>query len=341
MFTGRSEGMSQTDETKVVQGATKPVQAASTPASFPCMATVDIEPLALPLPGGSEDATVTVRPLLTGEIATPPGFFDAPKGKLGKLKIWLKALRGAKPDWDDVPVPVFLVTHPTAGHFLIDTGMHRSCAHSGGGNLGPVGRFYRITMNPGQSTAERLEARGISPESIRLVVMTHLHNDHASACKDFPNATFVADTKEWEAAHAKRAWQKGYVAEQFDLAVDWRGIDYFGQDSNHFAGFSRTVDLFGDGSVHLVSTPGHADGHQSVILRLDHGEILVTGDAAPTVAILNGEAEPLLHSDRHQFQRSLREIRTYMQQTPNALVIPGHDVEAWNGLEAVYGSGSD
>ena len=194
-------------------------------------------------------------------------------------------------------------------------------------------------MNPGQSAAERLGARGISPESIRLVVMTHLHNDHASACKDFPNATFVTDVKEWESAHERGGWQKGYVSEQFDLAVDWRSVDFFGEDAQHFAGFSRTVDLFGDGSVHLVSTPGHSNGHISVVLRLDHGEILVMGDAAPTLEILEGNARPLLHADEHQFQRSLREIRTYMTQTPNAVVIPGHDAEAWNRLDAVYGSG--
>jgi len=304
------------------------------------MTTIDIEPASLPLPGGSDGATVTVRPLLTAELAVPTGFFDVPKGKLGSLKVWSRMIRGAKPDWQDVPVPAFLVTHPTAGNLLIDTGLHRSCSHKGGGNLGVASRFYRIAMNPGQSAAERLQARGITPESIRLVVMTHLHNDHASGCKDFPNATFLTDVKEWEAAHGKGKLLKGYVAEQFDLAVDWRGIDYFSETAKHFAGFSRTVDLFGDGSVHLVSTPGHADGHQSVILRLDHGELLLMGDAAPTMAILNNEAEPLLHADRHQFQRSLREIRAYMTQTPNALVIPGHDAEAWNQLDAVYGSGS-
>lgn len=305
------------------------------------MAAVEIDPLQLPLPGGSEGATVSVRPLLTGELAVPPGFFDAPKSKFGQLKIWLRMLRGQKPDWPDVPVPAFLVTHPTAGNFLIDTGLHRSCAHEGGGNLGIVSRFYRITMNPGQSAAERLEARGISPESVRLVVMTHLHNDHASACKDFPSATFVTDTKEWDAAHQRGSWQNGYVSEQFDIAVDWRAIDFFGEDAEHFAGFSRTVDLFGDGSVRLVSTPGHSDGHQSVILRLDHGEVLVMGDSVPTLAVLEGEARPLLHADEHQFQRSIREIRNYMKQTPNAVVIPGHDAEAWNRLDAVYGSSGD
>ncbi|MEI7889014.1 MAG: N-acyl homoserine lactonase family protein [Actinomycetes bacterium] len=302
------------------------------------MDPIDIKPLSLPLPGGSEGASVTVRPLLTAELAVPPGFFDAPTGRLGQLGLWLKMIRGAKPDWPNCPVPAYLVTHPTAGHFLIDTGLHRSCAQPGGGNLGKVGRFYRIEMNPGQSAAERLDSRGISPDSLNLVVMTHLHNDHASGCQDFANATFVCDALEWEAAHAKRSWLNGYETNQFDLAVDWRSVDYFSDDAEHFAGFSRTVDLFGDGSVRLISTPGHSAGHQSVLLRLDHGELLVVADAAATEATLEGDARPLLFDDRHRFERSLKELRGYRALTPNALLVPGHDGDAWAKLDAVYGS---
>ena len=104
-----------------------------------------------------------------------------------------------------------------------------------------------------------------------------------------------------------------------------------------FAGFGRTIDLFGDGSVRLVSTPGHAAGHQSVLLKLDRGELLVMGDAAPTEAILEGQARPMIEDDHHRAERSLREIRAYQKLTPNALLIPGHDSDAWNELQPVYG----
>jgi len=305
------------------------------------MNEIDIKPLPLPLPGGSKDAHVTVRPLLTAELAVPPGFFEAPKSRLKKLGVWLKLIRGANPSWGNCPIPAYLVTHPTAGDFLIDTGLHRSCAQPGGGNLGKVGRFYRITMNPGQSAAERLEARGINPDALKLVLMTHLHNDHASGCQDFPNATFVCDQLEWDAAHEKRSWMNGYEPTQFDIAIDWRAVDYFSEGVEHFAGFSKTIDLFGDGSVRLISTPGHSNGHQSVLLRLEHGELLVVADAAYTEPTLDRLAEPLIYADKYQFERSLREIRAYRTQTPNALLIPGHDSEAWHRLDSVYGNGTD
>lgn len=302
------------------------------------MAVTEAKPATLPLPGGSDGASVTVRPLLTAELALPPGFFDRPKGRIGRLGTWIGALRGAKESWEYCPVPAFLVEHPTAGVLLIDTGLHRSCAQPGGGNIGRTARFTDIRMNPGQSVSERLVERGIDPDSVGLVVMTHLHNDHASACADFPNATFICDRDEWEAANAKRAWMAGYEETHFDIVVDWRLVDYDAEPVESFAGFSRTFDLFGDGSVRLVSTPGHSAGHQSVLLRLDRGEMLVIGDAAPTQAILDGDAEPLIAWDGHHLVKSLKEIRAYRDLTPNALIVPGHDAEQWNRLEPVYGA---
>jgi len=199
-----------------------------------------------------------------------------------------------------------------------------------------MSRFSEVKMNPGQSAAERLEARGIKAESIGLVVMTHMHNDHTSACSDFPNATFVCDRAEWAAANAKRSEWKGYVRTHFDIAVDWRTVDYRSDSVESFAGFARTIDLFGDGSVRLISTPGHSRGHQSVLLRLAHSELLVVGDAAPTEAILDQDSLPLLAEDDHLSARSVREIRAYRRLTPKAVIVPGHDSEAWNQLSAVY-----
>lgn len=297
----------------------------------------EAKPLTLPLAGGSEGATVSVRPLLTAELALPPRFYERPGGAVARLGVWLKALRGPGDEWGFCPVPAFLVEHPGFGPLMIDTGLHRCCAQPDGANLGRLNRFSEVRMSPEQSAAERLRARGIDPEAIRLVVMTHLHSDHASACQDFPNATFVCDQAEWVVAHAKRAGMNGYVDTHFDIAVDWRLVDYGSDPVESFAGFGRTVDLFGDGSVRLLSTPGHSAGHQSVLLRLDHGEFLVMGDAAPTRAILDGDERPMIEQDHHRAERSLREIRAYRKLTPNALLVPGHDSDAWNELKPIYG----
>lgn len=293
------------------------------------------KPLTHPLPGGSDGATVRLQPLLCGEMLSPPGYLARRDGRLARLGDLLRAL-GPRGGWEALPVPAFLVEHPTAGAMLVDTGFHPSVVEDERANMGRAGAFlYTIRTAREQAVTAQLEARGIAPTDVRTVVMTHLHIDHASAVSEFPAATFVVDGREWEAAVA-RGWRGGYHARQFDHAFDWRAIDYDAPAIDSFATFGHGFDLFGDGSVRLVSTPGHTAGHQSVLLRLRGGEALLCGDAAYTWRALRDGTVPMIVEDEHHFRRSLREITRYLEQTPGALAIPGHDAEAWKALEPVY-----
>jgi glyoxylase-like metal-dependent hydrolase (beta-lactamase superfamily II) len=128
----------------------------------------------------------------------------------------------------------------------------------------------------------------------------------------------------------------GYHSRQFDHAFDWRTLDYDAPSIDSFASFGQTFDLFGDGSVRLLSTPGHTAGHQSVLLRLAAREALVIGDAAFTWRAIRDGAMPAVLQDEHRFLRSLREIRRYLEQTPGALAIPGHDATAFAALDELY-----
>ncbi|HEU4656931.1 MAG TPA: N-acyl homoserine lactonase family protein [Capillimicrobium sp.] len=290
------------------------------------------KPLTGPLPGGRSGATVRVRPLLGAEIMAPPAFWSRPGGPL-----WLpRAFLARRSTWVPVPIPAFLVDHPTAGAILVDTGLHASVAGDPRDNLGRLGAaMYDIRMRPEQAIPAQLEALGVDPHEVRIVVMTHLHYDHASGVSQFPNATFVVSRAEWEAASTLGARQ-GYRSRQFDHAFDWRTIDYEHADLESFATFGRSFDLLGDGSVRLVFTPGHTPGHQSLVLRLGDRELLLTGDAAHRRrAIDDGELQ-LLCADDHLYRRSLGEIRRYVQQTPGAEVICGHDPEGWAALREVY-----
>ena len=96
--------------------------------------------------------------------------------------------------------------------------------------------------------------------------MTHLHVDHASAISEFPDSTFVVSSAEWAAASSNGQFH-GYVKRQFDHGFDYRLLDFEGPDAQSFSGFARSFDLFGDGSVRTVYTPGHTLGHMSVVLR--------------------------------------------------------------------------
>jgi N-acyl homoserine lactone hydrolase len=171
---------------------------------------------------------------------------------------------------------------------------------------------------------------------VRLVVMTHLHWDHASGVSEFPDATFIVDQREWDAATQPRGSTRGYVVPQFDYGFDWRSVDYEDPAIESFETFGASIDLFGDGSVRLLSTPGHTLGHQSLLLRLDGREALLCGDAAYTRRAIDEELAPLLTADEHRFWRSLKEIRRFVERTPGLVVIPGHDADTWPALDELY-----
>jgi N-acyl homoserine lactone hydrolase len=292
-------------------------------------------PAELPLPGGREDARVKLHPLLTGTMIGPRAWFLREEGRMA----WRQAfgLGVPKADWLRVPVPAFLVEHPGVGSVLIDTGFHPSVAAKPTANLGRLSQFTfkDIEMTPDQAAPAQLRKRGIEPAKVKFVVMTHLHVDHASAISEFPESTFVVSSAEWAAASDGGQFQ-GYVKRQFDHGFDWRLLDFASRDSDSFSGFARSFDLFGDGSMRAVFTPGHTLGHMSLVLRTGRGEVLVAGDAIYMRATLAAEHLPYRMADEHLFRRSLREIRQYATETPDALIVPGHDWDAWQELDESY-----
>jgi N-acyl homoserine lactone hydrolase len=166
--------------------------------------------------------------------------------------------------------------------------------------------------------------------------MTHLHYDHAGGIADFPQATFVVDADEWAAARSG-GFTKGYARKLVDHPFDWREVDFDDPRVTSFASFGRTIDLLGDGSIRLLSTPGHSAGHMSVLLRLESGrELLLTADAAYARRTIDEELVPVFVDDVHRYRRSLREVRRYVEQTPGAEVICGHDRERWPELQDTY-----
>jgi N-acyl homoserine lactone hydrolase len=293
-------------------------------------------PAELPLPGGREGARVRLQPLLCGSWRWPPAALLREEGRFA----WRKALGLGVPrrEWVDVPVQAFLVEHPGAGPMLVDTGFHPSVAVDPKQNLGrllTMTSLRDVEMKPEQAVPEQLRERGIDPAGIGIVVMTHLHADHASAISEFPQATFVVSGAEWAAA-TSQGQSHGYRRRQFDHAFDYRTLDFDGPDADSFSAFGRSFDVFGDGSVRLVFTPGHTEGHLSVVLRVQRGEVLLAGDAIYLERTLRDHHLPYAVEDEHLFRRSLREIELYAREAPDALIVPGHDIEAFRRLEPVY-----
>ncbi|HTR75343.1 MAG TPA: N-acyl homoserine lactonase family protein [Solirubrobacterales bacterium] len=284
------------------------------------------QPLSAPLPGGSAGARVTVEPLIAGHVDFPRAAMVDPGGSFKTLRL-LRAMSSSK-QAESVPVPAFLIHHPSIGPVLVDTGLHPSIASGGAENFGSLSnRFGHPSLKAGEDVPSQLRAKGIEPRQVPVVVMTHLHLDHTSAISEFPDSTFVVSAAEWEeAAHGSKPTLNGYRRAHFDLAFEYRSVDFDGEAVGSYATFGRTFDLFGDGSVRLAFTPGHSAGHCSVICRLGATDFVIGGDAMYMAGQLEGtEALPPRPFDAHMLRRSLQELRLFHAQFPDAVITPGHD----------------
>jgi N-acyl homoserine lactone hydrolase len=288
-------------------------------------------PLTGPLPGGAEGSSVVVEPLEAGRAHFGRDYFEyeggAPFGRL---------LATARVSESSAPVPAYLLRHPRAGPILVDTGLHPSVSSDPRQNMGRVlGRYYRLEQ--GGDVAAQLRERGIDEGEVAVVILTHLHGDHASAISEFPESVFVFSVEEWgHATTVSRPWRHGYRYAHYDHAFDYRTVDFDGELIDSYGTFGRSLDLFGDGSVRLVYTPGHTPGHLSVVCRLSRRDFVIAGDAVATWRQLNGGPEPAQIADEHNWRRSLRELQAFHRSYPHAVIAPGHDQEFWQQLDDRY-----
>ena len=154
------------------------------------------------------------------------------------------------------------------------------------------------------------------------VVQSHLHLDHTGAIGRFPNAVHVVQRREYEYAYAPDWFAAGgYIRADFDRpGLKWQFLEAEATDG---------YDLFGDGTLKMIFTPGHAPGHQSFLVTLPKsGAILLAVDAAYTLDHWNERALPGFLASTVDTVRSVQKLRSLVAKT-DAKVVTGHDPDAW------------
>jgi N-acyl homoserine lactone hydrolase len=230
------------------------------------------------------------------------------------------------------PIGAFLIEHPTCGPILVDTGMHPLTATDPKKNLGPIvgAAFKGLKIDAAETVPAQLRARGVLPDDIRTVVMTHLHADHTSAMSEFPNATFVISRSEWNAARRRLGVFSGYVRGHLPPVSSVRFVDF--EEGRPWEGLERTIDVLGDGTIRLVSTPGHTVDHLSVLVEGGDGPIFLLGDAVYTLRNLDEDVLPWRTADDDDSSRTMDQLRAYAESHPGVPLIPTHDADVWDQL---------
>src|SRR5262249_51185355 len=121
--------------------------------------------------------------------------------------------------------------------------------------------------------AAQLTELGLKPSDIRYLALSHSHGDHVGNVNLFSGSTLVVQKAEYD-------WPGPNNTPRFDPAT--KAVK---ADGDH--------DVFGDGSVTLISTPGHSPGHQCLLVKLPKtGALLLSGDAVHTKANWDNKRAP-------------------------------------------------
>ena len=214
------------------------------------------------------------------------------------------------------PVSSYLVVHPQ-GKLVFDTGIHCDALADPVARLGKrVASLFAVHARTDEGVVGQLAALGVKPDDIRYVVNSHFHFDHCGCNASFPRATFLVQRAELALA---RAEPKRYDSKDWDLALEYRAVD-----GEH--------DVFGDGSVVLLPTPGHTAGHQSLWIRPATGaQFVLTADACYTREHLEKAILPTNAYDPAQMTESMNRLQS-LRDRQGVTLLYGHDAEQWNTL---------
>ncbi|PDW04567.1 MBL fold metallo-hydrolase [Candidatus Viridilinea mediisalina] len=235
-----------------------------------------------------------------------------------------------------------LLEHPQYGLLLFDTGYAPRMLDAT--EAWPF-RLYRymtpLYLRHELALVEQLQARGIGPEAIRMLIISHFHADHVAGLRDFPQARIVAERAALYQALQLRgvaALRRGLVPALHppDLAQRTICADNFpaGPELPHL-GPSR--DLFGDGSLLLVALPGHARGQLGALVQSNSGPVLLVADGAWTSRSIRELRPPsrltnLLVDDRRAVATTLARLHAFAHNHPEVRIVPCHCPECFAEL---------
>lgn len=201
------------------------------------------------------------------------------------------------------PVPAYLI-ETDSERILVDTGLHpEACTDAAG--------FYESpeTMSLFSLEQDLALHEQIDLDTVTMVVLTHLHWDHAGGLSFVPESVpVVIQRREWKAGHDPAAITRNFFFPR-DYAVDEDRLVLL--DGDH--------DLLGDSSIELLFTPGHTPGHQSVRV----GDLVIGADVVHYADGLDDRRFPAFGDDLEEQGRSAERLRGL--RDAGLTVMPGHD----------------
>jgi N-acyl homoserine lactone hydrolase len=196
----------------------------------------------------------------------------------------------------------YLITH-SQGWFLWDTGITDEVATMPEG-LKPADPRATHWYRP-KTLASQLAQLGVKPSDIKGMAVSHTHPDHAGNVELFAGAMLYVQKAEyeWPSPQGGARFKPGHPATKLD----------------------GDTDVFGDGSLTILSTPGHTPGHQSLLVKLPKtGALVLSGDAVHFKSNWENRGVPVNNVSPEQTRASMQKIASILARE-NAQLWINHD----------------
>ena len=212
--------------------------------------------------------------------------------------------------------PIFLIRHPE-GDLLWDTGYEDELADIPDGmNSGVYHRALDTKL------IDQLEQLQLQPKDIRYLALSHLHPDHSGNANLFKDSTLIINELEHR-----------YMFSEEAMAMF--GSSYSELETAKTITFSDEYDVFGDGTVIIISMPGHTPGSSVLLVRLENsGNLLLSGDLYTHDKAREMQSIPTFNTDRQATLNSRKKFEE-LAVSENARVVVQHSKADFDKLPRV------
>jgi glyoxylase-like metal-dependent hydrolase (beta-lactamase superfamily II) len=226
------------------------------------------------------------------------------------------------------------------GVVVFDTGQDRASVTDpsyfpDGANGVIYRRLARFHVSQDETLTAGLERLGYSAGDVTRAVVSHLHQDHIGGIGEIPGAELLVSEDEWRSLHRPMPETRGLLRAHIELPdAKWKPITYEPIADPELRPFTVGHDLFGDGSLTVLPTPGHTPGSMSMLVRRSDGPpLLLVGDLTYDVHALERGVSGGVGSKR-ALRATRRNVMALRANHPTMQILAAHDPAAAGLLEA-------